>query len=188
MTGEVIGRVALHFARAPQRGIRLRQVRGREIALRDAGAVRGLRRIEPLAGQRALFEQVLRAIVFEHRVGERRFSVFERRLGHRDRGDRGIGLRIDLAAVDRGNGLAHRHRIADVDQHLLDACPAASASPPRGCAAPAFRKSRAQTSIVPTEAFTTGTSTTAGRGVVSGAASPWSRTRCSRRRAATNQR
>ena len=95
------GRVALDFARAAQRRLGLREVRRREIALRDAGAVRGLRRVEALTGQRALLEQVLRAIVFEHRVGESRFRGLERRLRHGDGGDRRIDLRVDLAAIDR---------------------------------------------------------------------------------------
>ena len=119
--------VALHFARAAQRRVGLRQIRGRQIALGDAGAMRGLGGIEALARQRALLEQVLRAIVFEHGVGESRFGGLERRLRDGDGGDRRIDLRIDLAAIDRRDGLAHRHRIADVDEHALDACRAASA-------------------------------------------------------------
>jgi hypothetical protein len=93
---------------------------GGEVALRDAGPVRRLRRVQPLAGERASLEEHLGAVGFERGVGQRRFGSLERGLGHRDRRRRRIGLGIDLAAVDRGDGLSFVHGIADLDQNALE--------------------------------------------------------------------
>ena len=79
--------------------------------------MRGLGGVEPLARQGALLEQVLRAIVLEHRVGERRFGRLDRRLGDADGRRRGVDLRIDLAAIDRGEDLAGADPVADVDRN-----------------------------------------------------------------------
>ena len=92
----------------------------REIALRDGGAVCRLRRVEALARQRAALEQVLRALVLAHRVGQCRLGAFDRRLGDADGGDRRIDLRVDLAAIDRGDHLPGGDAIADVDEHALE--------------------------------------------------------------------
>ena len=114
------GGVALHFARAPQRRVGLRQVGDRKVALGDGRAARGLCAVKTLARQRALLEQVRGAVVLENGVGERRFRGFEGGLADRHGGDGGVGLRVNLATVDGGNGLALRHGVADVDQHAFD--------------------------------------------------------------------
>ncbi len=93
----VDGRVPLHFLDATQRGLGLRQVRLREVALGHGRAVRGLRRIETLTGQRPAFEQVLGAIVFGHGIRQRGLRAFDRRVRHRDGGNRGVYLRVDFA-------------------------------------------------------------------------------------------
>ena len=89
-------RAALRVTRA-QRGLGLRQIRLREVALRDGRAVRGLRRVETLARQRAALEQALGAIVLGHRVGQRRLRAFDRRVRDGDGGNGRVDLRVDFA-------------------------------------------------------------------------------------------
>jgi hypothetical protein len=113
--------VALHLARASERGLGLRQVGHGEIALRDGGAMRRVRSVEPLTGNRAALEEHLRAIVFGHRVGQPGLGGVDRRLGDSDRRDTGVDLCVHLGAVDRGHDLSLADAIANVDQHAFEA-------------------------------------------------------------------
>ena len=83
--------------------------------------MRGLRGVEALTGQRALLEQVLGAVVLEHRVGQRRLGASSAALRDVDRGVGRVDLRVDLAR-DRcvATTWPARHAIADVDQHALE--------------------------------------------------------------------
>ncbi len=112
--------VALHFASATHGRFGLGDVRFREVALRDRRAMCRLRGVEPLARKSAAFEQRLRALVLEHRVGERCLRAFERGLRHTDGCRRRVELRVHFAAIDGGDDLAFGDAVADIDEHALE--------------------------------------------------------------------
>ena len=119
--------VALDLAGAAQRGLGLGEAGAGQLALGHGRPVRGLGGVEPLARQGALLEQDAGAVELEHRVGQRRFGALEPGLGDVDAGRHGVGLRVDLAAVDGRDRLALAHRLADVDEHPLDGARAPAA-------------------------------------------------------------
>src|SRR6185503_13801750 len=67
-------RVALHFARAPQRGLGLRHAGLRQVALRRRRTPGRVRGVEALFRDGAGVEQLLRALVLDDGVGERRLG------------------------------------------------------------------------------------------------------------------
>jgi hypothetical protein len=82
--------------------------------LRDRRPPAGVRCVETLLRQGATVEEVLRALVLEEGVRQRRFGGLDPRA--RDVHGRGgrVHLRVDLTAVDGGDHLSRTDAIADV--------------------------------------------------------------------------
>ena len=113
-------RVALHLAGPPQCGFGLRHIRSGEISLSGTSTSRGFCGVESLPRHCSSVEQILSAIVLEHRIRERRFGRLETCLCDRDRGRCRVDLRVDLTTVEGGHNLTRRHAISEINGHSCE--------------------------------------------------------------------
>ena len=141
INGRCQGRVPLHLARAAKGGFGLCQVCPGEIALSRRRSARGLSGVEPLPGDCAAIEQVLRAVALEHRVCQRRLRGLHPRMSDVDGRFGGVNLRVDFPAVEHGDNLSRRGRDRRCRHGRSTACPAASPPRPHVFAARGSRKS-----------------------------------------------
>jgi hypothetical protein len=116
----VQGGVALYLAGAPNGGFGLCEVCLRKIALCGCRAMCRLRGIQALPRQGAGLEQAARPFVLRRRIRQRGLSTLERGVGDRHRRDRGVHLRVYLAAIQRRDHLARIDAIPDINEHAFE--------------------------------------------------------------------
>jgi hypothetical protein len=110
-------RVALYLSGPPECGFGLRDICPGQISLSGSSTSGGLRGVEPLPRHCSPVEQILSAIVLEHRIRERRFGRLETRLCDRYRGCRRVNLRVDFATVEGRYNLTRRYAISEINGH-----------------------------------------------------------------------
>ena len=112
--------VPLHLARAPEGGIGLLHVGRGQIALRLGSAPLHFGGFEPLLGNRALLVQAAGPFHFLPGVLERGVRGIDAGAHDRDGRHGRIHLRVNLAAIERGQRLPFSDRGAKLHQHLVE--------------------------------------------------------------------